>query len=127
MMKIILVLTGGAVGSLLRYIVSESMSKVSDGGFPYGTLFVNLCGCLIIGLLWGIFSQEGLTTNVKAFLFIGLLGGFTTFSAFALESFQLFDNGQLKTGVIYILISNIAGISLTIGGYYISRLMMKIA
>ncbi len=126
MIKIILILTGGAVGSLLRYLVSESMAKISDGGFPYGTLIVNLTGCLIIGILWGIFSQDGLTTNLKAFLFIGLLGGFTTFSTFALESFQLFDNGQVKAGILYILISNIIGISLTIGGYYLSRILIKV-
>lgn len=127
MAKIILVLLGGALGSLVRYSVSEFMQKYSDGTFPLGTLIVNLAGCLLIGLIWGIAEQGNISVNLRTFIFIGLLGGFTTFSAFSVETMNLFRDNEIRLGIINILANNILGILLTVGGFVlISRIYQYI-
>ncbi len=127
MAKIILVLLGGALGSLVRYSVSEFMQKYSDGTFPLGTLIVNLAGCLLIGLIWGIAEQGNISVNLRTFIFIGLLGGFTTFSAFSVETMNLFRDNEIRLGIINILANNVLGILLTVGGFVlISRIYQYI-
>ncbi|HDK16823.1 MAG TPA: fluoride efflux transporter CrcB, partial [Nitrospirae bacterium] len=96
MVKIILLATGGAIGTVFRYALSGLTYRVFDSVFPWGTLFVNLSGSLVIGLLWGFFEIESLPSNLRSFVFIGILGGFTTFSTFTLESFSMFRDGELK-------------------------------
>ena len=96
MTKILLLAAGGAVGTLLRYSLSGLTYRLFNGVFPWGTLFVNLAGSFAIGLLWGFFDIENLSSNIRNFIFIGILGGFTTFSTFALENFSMFRYGQVK-------------------------------
>ena len=121
MTKYIMLATGGAIGTILRYTLSGFTYKFLNGGFPWGTLFVNLAGCFIIGLLWGVFEVENLSTNIRNFVFIGILGGFTTFSTFALESFSLFRDGEVKFALLNILASNVLGILLVFAGFLLSR------
>ena len=89
MWKLAVIAAGGGLGAILRYLVSGVTYRYFSGGFPWGTLSVNLIGSLIIGLLWGMFETVSISPNIRLFLFIGILGSFTTFSAFSLENFHL--------------------------------------
>jgi fluoride exporter len=96
MNKIILVGTGGFVGSVLRYLVSGYIQQITKSAlFPYGTLAVNLIGCLVIGFLSQLADTRGVfTPETRALVFIGFLGGFTTFSTFGNESVNLLRDGE---------------------------------
>ena len=125
MTKILLLAAGGAVGTLLRYSLSGLTYKLFNGVFPWGTLFVNLAGSFVIGLLWGFFDIENLSSNIRNFIFIGVLGGFTTFSTFALENFSMFRDGQIKLALSNILASNIIGIALVFAGFLLSKYIIN--
>lgn len=125
MAKILLVLAGGGIGSLLRYGASGVFSKVGPG-FPIGTLLVNLIGSFLIGLLWGISEKAAFHPIWRMFLFTGILGGFTTFSAYGLETFNLLREGKLMSAMANILLSNILGIALVIFGFLASRYFVNI-
>ena len=94
MLKFIVIALGGAVGALLCYGVSGWICRYLDSGFPWGTLVVNLAGSLVIGFIWGFCDVLAVSANIKLFVFIGVLGSFTTFSTFALENFNLIRDGE---------------------------------
>ncbi len=125
-MKIISMALGGAGGTILRYVVSGMIQRESQGLFPWGTLGVNLIGSFVIGLLWGLFEDVAVAANVRAFLLIGMLGAFTTFSTFALENVHLLRDGEVKLAVINVLLSNLLGITLAFGGYVAARFFLEI-
>jgi fluoride exporter len=92
--KALLVGAGGFIGSVLRYWLSSAV-QAHHPTFPFGTLAVNLTGCLLIGFLSQLAETRGLfTPEARAFVFVGILGGFTTFSAFGNESMNLLRNGE---------------------------------
>jgi CrcB protein len=121
MTKALLVLSGGAIGSLLRYSVSGLAHKYYGAVFPYGTLAVNLIGSFLIGLLWGLFESFNISSNVRSFLFIGILGGFTTFSSYSLETLNLLRDGELKLAFANILANNILGLLLVFLGFIAAK------
>ena len=121
MVKILLLISGGAIGTLARYSVSGVVHRWFGSSFPFGTLAVNLIGSLIIGFLWGLFEREALTPNIRSFLFIGVLGGFTTFSSFSLETYNLFRDGETKWALVNILANNIVGLLLVFAGLVLAR------
>jgi fluoride exporter len=125
MAKIILIGIGGAIGAISRYVVSGLDYKYSYGVFPISTLVINLTGSIIIGFLWGMFESVTVSSNIRMFIFIGLLGGFTTFSTFALENFNLFRDGERNIALINILISNVLGIVLVYVGYFLSKMFFN--
>jgi CrcB protein len=94
--SMIIVALGGAAGSIFRYLLStwtQTLSKSID--FPYGTLAVNLLGCFVIGFLSQLAEERGaLSSESRTFVFIGILGGFTTFSSFGNETINLFRDGE---------------------------------
>ena len=96
MIKLLLIGTGGFIGSILRYLVSGSVQAASHSiAFPYGTLAVNVAGCLVIGLMSYLTDSRGAgSPETRAVLMVGLLGGFTTFSAFGNETLNLFRDGE---------------------------------
>ena len=106
MLRLLLVGFGGFTGSILRYLLSGFVQQASKSvGFPYGTLVVNIIGCFLIGLLSQLAETRGLfTTESRAFIFIGILGGFTTFSAFGNETLNLWRDGENL-----LALTNIAG------------------
>ncbi len=110
MERVLLVGLGGFIGSILRYAVGGAVGRWKAGWtFPIETLLINVVGCVVLGLLAGLSESRGLFSGTtRAFLFIGLLGGFTTFSTFGYETYQLLRSGQwpdaaLSTGLQMVL------------------------
>lgn len=116
MYQLFLIATGGAIGALLRYLISGHANRILAEGFPWGTLAVNLIGCLLVGLLWSLTQRFPLPANANAFFFIGILGAFTTFSAYGLESVRLLQNGEIIFGLVNISVSNFVGLAAVIAG-----------
>lgn len=114
----LLIAGGGFIGTLLRFLTTQFLNKYTVIAFPIGTVIVNLIGCLLIGILAGFFSER-LTSDSNLFLFltIGCLGGFTTFSAFAIESQVFIQNGEFLKLATYISIQVLIGIMLAVLGY----------
>jgi fluoride exporter len=124
MQNIVFIGLAGLIGTLLRYWISTVVDARSQSMFPYGTLTVNLLGSFAIGFLFFAFADEFLTRpGLRAALFIGLLGGFTTFSSFGIQTFTLLQNGQILRAGIYVLISNAGGLALVWAGYLVSRIL----
>ena len=122
MVNVLLVAMGGALGAVMRYAVSGLALRVLGAGLPYGTIAVNLAGSLGAGLIVGAFGNLSDTPAVRAFLLIGLLGGFTTFSAFSLETVSLFREGETRLAFVNILLNNVLGIGLAFLGYAIAKM-----
>ena len=123
MEKVLAVAIGGAAGAVLRYITFLYFDKGHDHYFPWATLFINLVGSFLIGFLWGLFDKIYVSPGIRLFIFVGLLGSFTTFSTFAFEVFNISRNGSVLQGLIYMIGTNIIGISFAAGGYYLSKLI----
>ncbi len=115
---ILLVGAGGGIGTILRYLVFRWLG-FSLNGFPLSTFFVNLLGCFLIGVCWAVMAGEK-QFMPRLFFITGMLGGFTTFSSFGLETFQLLQNGKWKLALVYVLSSNILGLIFLMGGYFFS-------
>ncbi|MDR2773179.1 MAG: fluoride efflux transporter CrcB [Tannerella sp.] len=108
--EIMLVGLGGGVGSILRYLSAVCSQKICNTVFPAGTFFVNLLGCLIIGLLIGVIEhRQMLDENCRLLFVTGFCGGFTTFSAFSAESLRLFESGHVLSGILYVTASVLIG------------------
>jgi CrcB protein len=120
--NILLVGLGGGLGSMLRYLCQKWLYQLAPHPFPWGTFAVNLTGCFLIGLFWGItFKSFAVNEGWKLFLMTGICGGFTTFSAFTLESIGLLR--EQKTGLFfsYIIGSVVLGLIATYAGMKIIR------
>ena len=111
-MIIILVGIGGFIGATLRYLIGNWIQNLLDNPeFPYGTLLVNLIGCLIIGFIIAISeTQDNISQEIQIFLTVGVLGGFTTFSAFGIDTVNFIRNGDLHLGAINIVLQMTLGI-----------------
>jgi CrcB protein len=119
----ILVIIGGGAGALIRYLLSLWIQNSHSRQFPLGTLVVNLAGCLLIGILYRVFEKTSLLPEIRLMVFTGLLGGFTTFSSFGLETFQLLRSSEYFQAFLYAGLSNGAGILLVFAGYYFTYLI----
>ena len=119
--EILYIGAGGFIGSVLRYLISQLM-KQTDGSFPWGTLTVNLLGCLLIGILGGLISRNGnISHNLVLFMTVGLCGGFTTFSTFSKEALLLLQNGCYLSFIGYIATSVILGVLAVALGLWIIK------
>ena len=108
----------GAVGVLLRYVLGGWLARASGGMFPWETLAINVAGCLAIGLLAGALDRGApLSPSVRMALMVGLLGGFTTFSSFALETLRLIQDAEWLSATAYVLMSNVGGLAAVFLGY----------
>ena len=106
------VMAGGAVGAGLRYGVALVLHRGGDGAFPFATLTVNVVGCFLIGLLSaGFASNWDVSETARLAIVVGVLGGFTTFSSFGNETLELYANGRWVAAGLYVLISNVAGLT----------------
>lgn len=122
MIKILIVGIGGFIGSVFRYLLGGWVSRLlNNPEFPYGTFAVNILGCLIIGFLGGVVNlRQVITPETRLFLFVGILGGFTTFSSFGYETFLLLSNGKTLTASINIVSQVIIGLATVWIGYKLS-------
>jgi CrcB protein len=126
MLRYSLLALGGAIGTICRYLISTyTYNFFRQAIFPWGSLAVNLCGSFIVGLLAGL--NEPRTVDLRLFLYTGLLGGFTTFSAFSLETMNLVRTGELRYAIINVAVSNLLGVALAFAGFFISRYMTSAA
>lgn len=106
MKQMIAIAVGGAVGSLLRYGASNAVHLWMTRSFPYGTLVVNVSGCLVMGILYVLLIERlNLGPEWRAALLVGLLGGYTTFSSFSMETLLLFENGEHVKAFANIILS----------------------
>ena len=114
---------GSGIGGIFRYLMSVSIYHVLGKYFPYGTLFVNALGSFLIGFLFIILlpRMDDPNNHLPAFVLVGLLGGFTTFSSFSLESINLLEEGKVTLFLINILASVGICISLTWLGILLGR------
>ena len=123
-----LVALGGGIGSLTRYQAGRALARVAGpqalATFPWATLTVNVLGSLAMGLLAGWLARHGSANETwRLFIGVGLLGGFTTFSAFSLEMMLLIERGQASTAFVYAAVSLLAGLS----ALYIGLIVMRVA
>ena len=127
MLNILLVGTGGFIGSVCRYLFGRSVHALFERyypWFPYGTLAVNITGCLIIGFLAGLSEYRHLFTNeARLFLFAGFLGGFTTFSSFGYETFVLARDVQPSAALVNVMLQLGIGLGAVWAGNALSRLI----
>ena len=132
-MNIILIAIGGALGSVARYLSSElviQLIKFNDSAlakFPWTTFFVNVVGSLLAGILYFfvIKNFDNFDPRLKNFLFVGFLGGFTTFSAFSLDFFRLATAGQYSQALLYALASVTISILALFFGFYSTKLIFS--
>lgn len=118
---ILLVGSGSFVGGALRYLISQLMKPVSTG-FPFGTFCVNILGCFLIGIIYGLFSRYSSSSSDWCLLLTtGLCGGFTTFSTFCNESMTMVQNGSWGTMILYIGGSILLGLAAVLLGHFIVR------
>lgn len=122
MTKYLLIAVGGAFGSVLRYALQGWVQRLVSGGFPLGTLAVNVLGCLVLGFLAAAFTGPILIREEhRVGLTIGVLGGFTTFSTFGLETFHLTNDGQFRLALANVLLSVGLGYAAVWAGYRFSE------
>ena len=121
-MKTILIIgLGSFIGGVFRYLLTMFMQNKVPGYFPYGTLMVNVIGCLLIGMVYGASSRHLMTMDWRLFLATGVIGGFTTFSAFSYESVSLLRTGHFLNAAVYISLSVILGLLATFMGLYLIK------
>lgn len=122
MKNILLVGLGGGIGSIARYLFQRWMYALYPHHFPWGTFGVNIIGCFVIGLFWGLsFKSFDDNESWKLFLMAGLCGGFTTFSAFTLEGVGLMKEQRMALFLVYVAASVILGLLATWLGMLITR------
>ncbi len=103
-MSYVIVFFGGGLGATLRHVVNTLCGRVLGTGFPYGILIINITGSLVMGLVAGYLAFRGETSQPwRLFLMTGVLGGYTTFSAFSLDAVLLYERGELGLAALYVL------------------------
>jgi CrcB protein len=120
------VAAGSALGGVGRYLLGEAVPLRTGTGFPYGTLSVNVVGCLAAGFIAYLALSEGdFSPTMRAFLLTGICGGFTTFSAFSLETVRMVEAGTSGRATGYVALSLILGLLAIAGGLMLGRVVTK--
>jgi len=118
--QLIFIAAGGAVGAVLRFVVSNGVHSVMSRDFPYGTLTVNVLGSFIMGISYVLLLERfNLAAEWRAFIIIGMLGAFTTFSTFSIETLTLIENSEFSRAALNIVLS----VLLCIGSAWIGLLL----
>lgn len=119
--EIVLIALGGATGAVIRHGVGRLVGSPAEGGLPWHTLLVNATGAFALGLLLVVASRHGWPAWWRPLLGVGLLGGYTTFSALSLESADLLLRGHLQTAALYLGLSGVAAVAGALSGIYVGR------
>lgn len=119
MYSLVPVMAGGAIGAALRFMVGAALPV--RAGWPWGTFAVNLIGALLMGMLAALVLRGGVSENLRLFAGVGILGGFTTFSAFSLEGFQMLERGQTGMAAAYAIASVIGAVAMLGAGYWMLK------
>lgn len=123
-LKILLAIGAGSfIGGIIRYLITYGIQDRVLTAFPYGTICVNLTGCFLIGLLYGISEKTGLAPEIRLFFATGLLGGFTTFSTFSGETVAMLRDGQYLFAGAYVGGSVVLGLALTLTGLMLAKIL----
>lgn len=125
-MPLLYAIIGGGIGSGLRYLMTDWTHKQAAGVFPWGTLWVNLIGSCIIGILWELSERISISPDLRIFVLVGILGGFTTFSSYALETINLFRAGETGYALVNIIATNVLGLLLVVAGVIISKEVLSV-
>jgi CrcB protein len=116
-MTVFLVALGGAIGATARYLIAVRLYSQLGIDFPWGTLGVNVLGCFLLGVVVGLVEERGaFSPETRSFLAIGLLGGFTTYSAFTYETWQYLREGDVLLAVAYLFLSLVVGFAAFVVG-----------
>lgn len=121
MKSLLFVFLGGGTGSMLRYLISMSINQRTTGVFPWGTMAVNISGCVLIGFFYALSSRLQISDEMRLLLTVGICGGFTTFSTFGNESLQLLKSGFYLSFFAYTCGSLILGILGVMLGAWIGK------
>jgi len=122
-MNLIYIVIGGGTGALLRHLTSQFVNNHYNKSFSLGTVFVNCVGALLIGFLINVFDIFGINTKFKLLIITGFLGGYTTFSTYSLETVNYFINGNIKYGILNILLNNILCILFVLFGLWLNKII----
>jgi CrcB protein len=126
MKTLALVALGGSFGAVARYALTRAISGAVVSTYPWATLAINLTGCFFIGLFFVLFEEALIPETIRAFITVGFLGAYTTFSTYSIETIQLFKAGHLKSGMVNILASNMLGLLFVFAGFYTGKMLLKI-
>jgi CrcB protein len=120
---ILLVAVGGAVGSVARYLMASSIQSSTGWSFPIGTVLVNILGCFLIGILYVLLvARPDPRQDLRALLMVGVMGGFTTFSSFSLETVTMAMNGNYTGATLNVVLSVAACLAGTVLGISLARM-----
>ena len=121
-MSYVIVFLGGGIGAALRHGINILAARILGTGFPHGTLIINVTGSLIMGLVAAWFAFKGdASHHWRLFLTTGILGGYTTFSAFSLDAALLYERGEIGSAALYVLGSVVLSIAGLFAGLYLVR------
>lgn len=121
-MGYLIVFLGGGLGAAIRHGINLGSVRVFGMGFPYGTLLINITGSLVMGLAAGYFALKGdASQHWRLFLATGVLGGYTTFSAFSLDAALLYERGEVGAAAIYV----VASVALSIAGLFAGMALVR--
>ena len=122
MKNLLVIFLGGGIGSIGRYLLGTAIQRLTATPFPAGTFLVNITGCFLIGLFYGLINRHAwLTVEWRLFLVTGICGGYTTFSSFSYEAVNLAREGYWLNFVAYVLLSVVLGLLATVGGAALAR------
>jgi len=126
MLSIIYVGLGGCLGSIMRYLMVQETGRLfANNSFPYGTLAVNMIGCFLIAFIGELGAgRTFLSPEVRLFLFMGILGGFTTFSAFGYETFYFIKTSQFLLAFLNVMGQVVFGLAAVMLGYWVGKLFV---
>lgn len=120
-----LVMLGGAFGAASRWLLSQAIVNSINSSLPLATLSVNIVGSAIIGIVWSLSEKSILPPQIAALIIIGFLGSFTTFSAFSMETINLFRSGHVGTAILNVIMQNALCISAAGVGFYSGKFLLK--